>query len=266
MPICVTGMHRSGTSMVARLLNLCGVDLGATTDLLPPNVHNPEGFWEHRDFLLANDRIISAAGGTWDSPPPERPAGWEQSKALARCRQDAGRLVGRFCNREPWGWKDPRSCLTLPLWQSVIPGLKVVICVRNPLAVAGSMWVRDGKSYAESLDLWLTYNQRALAATPRESRVVTHYESYFRDADAELRRVLSLLGLLVPDATRNAAGASVKPSLVHHRAWPNWAATGEPAEIDMLYRSLCAEGDHREAAESAKDDPGHQETSCRLVG
>ncbi len=26
--ICIIGMHRSGTSMVARLLNLCGLDLG----------------------------------------------------------------------------------------------------------------------------------------------------------------------------------------------------------------------------------------------
>ena len=36
MPLCVTGMHRSGTSMVARLLNVCGLDLGPEADLLPP--------------------------------------------------------------------------------------------------------------------------------------------------------------------------------------------------------------------------------------
>ena len=35
MTICIAGMHRSGTSMITRLLNLCGLYLGPKTELSP---------------------------------------------------------------------------------------------------------------------------------------------------------------------------------------------------------------------------------------
>ena len=64
MPVAIAGMHRSGTSMVARLLQQCGLDLGPTDQLLPPRPDNPEGFWEHAAFVALNDDILTAAGGS----------------------------------------------------------------------------------------------------------------------------------------------------------------------------------------------------------
>lgn len=43
-PVCVTGMHRSGTSLVARLLHECGFHLGREDELLAPNPANVEGY------------------------------------------------------------------------------------------------------------------------------------------------------------------------------------------------------------------------------
>ena len=43
--LVVTGMHRSGTSALTRILHLaCGADL--PTDLMPPRPDNVAGFWE----------------------------------------------------------------------------------------------------------------------------------------------------------------------------------------------------------------------------
>ena len=39
--VCIAGMHRTGTSMVARMLNLCGVYLGKEKDLIPSEKDNP---------------------------------------------------------------------------------------------------------------------------------------------------------------------------------------------------------------------------------
>ena len=44
MMILITGMHRSGTSMVARMLNICRLDLASEERLLPPLAGNPAGF------------------------------------------------------------------------------------------------------------------------------------------------------------------------------------------------------------------------------
>jgi hypothetical protein len=47
--ILVMGMHRSGTSPVARVLGLLGLDL--PNALLPPGEDNPLGYWEPQDVV-----------------------------------------------------------------------------------------------------------------------------------------------------------------------------------------------------------------------
>jgi hypothetical protein len=240
MPLCIAGMHRSGTSMIASLLHECGLDLGPAEDLLPANPGNPEGYWESRPFLRLNDAILKALDGSWDQPPRLDDLSWENGPALGRLRNQARKLARRFHGRELWGWKDPRNCLTLPLWRCTVPDLKVLICVRNPLAVAESLRARDGLPFADAFDLWLTYNQRVLAAAPPEARLVTHSENYIFDPHAELRRVLAWLGLRTTEDRLERACARIKPALIHHRITVDeLAEAGAPEELVQCYRRLC---------------------------
>src|SRR6266516_4623111 len=135
MPVCVAGMHRSETSMVARILNLAGLYIGEDDALLPPAPDNPEGFWEHRGFFTLNEQILSRLGGGWDLPPVADP-GTMANGRLRDLQAEAEEVVRRFEGREPWGWKDPRNSLTLAFWRTVLPAFNVVLCVRNPLEVA----------------------------------------------------------------------------------------------------------------------------------
>ena len=57
--ICTLGMHRSGTSLVSRMLNLLGVHLGTDQSLSGTNEDNPKGYWEHHTFALLNDEILA---------------------------------------------------------------------------------------------------------------------------------------------------------------------------------------------------------------
>ena len=63
MPVCITGMHRSGTSMIARILNLCGLYLGPQDKMMPPKPDNPQGFWENIDLAVLNENILMHLGG-----------------------------------------------------------------------------------------------------------------------------------------------------------------------------------------------------------
>src|SRR5260370_25326723 len=140
MPTCITGMHRSGTSMVAKLLYLSGLYLGPENELIPATPDNPDGHWENAQFIELNDEILNELGGGWDHPPL-LPDGWCRGEAdgqpapqrLLPLKEKAGALVERFQEHEPWGWKDPRASLTLPFWKSLLPWLKGVISLRNPL-------------------------------------------------------------------------------------------------------------------------------------
>src|SRR5207237_264153 len=83
-----------------------------------------------------------------------------------------------------WGWKDPRTSLTIPLWLELVPDLRVVVCLRNPLDVALSLRKRGMFSYSSSLLLWLEYNERLLDGVPAKQLLVTDYDTYFPEPKA----------------------------------------------------------------------------------
>jgi len=222
--------------MVARLLDLCGLDLGPSDDLFAPNAGNPAGYWENRHFVALNDALLDARGGTWDAPPAVADA-WA-SRDLAPLRARAATLVAQFHGRPSWGWKDPRNALTLSFWRRLIPGLKVVVCIRHPLEVADSLDHRGDGQGDVGLELWLRYYRRLVASVGPDDCLVTHYEAYFHDPHAELRRVAGWLGLDVAEPTIRAAVASVRDDLRHERT-PVRAAVAGPPEVWDCYRFLC---------------------------
>ena len=89
--VCVLGMHRSGTSLLTRVLNLLGVGLGPEGHLMPADKFNPKGFWEHHGIVNLNDEILETLGGTWRFLP-KMPAGWENDARL----EDFARLTANY--------------------------------------------------------------------------------------------------------------------------------------------------------------------------
>src|SRR5947208_687341 len=109
--ICILG-GRSGTSLVARVLNLLGVDLGPADAMMPANANNRRGFWEHQGIVEVNDAVLARHSATWPALPTLA-AGWENDPALAELYDRAKAIVARdFAGKALWGWKDPRACVT----------------------------------------------------------------------------------------------------------------------------------------------------------
>jgi len=213
--VCIAGMHRSGTSMVSRMLNLCGVYLGQDNELLPANFDNPEGFWENINFIEINEKILSKFKGSWDNPPVFEP-GWETSPLLDDIRLEAEKLVQAMNSRPVWGWKDPRTSITFPFWSNLIPDLKVIVCVRNPLEVAQSLEDRNNFPTGSSLELWRKYNDMLISAPRLENCIFTHYQSYFFDPQAELARILQLIGIPANSLAIDNACKRATPHLRHN--------------------------------------------------
>jgi GT2 family glycosyltransferase len=192
--ICVLGMHRSGSSLASRVLNLLGVYLGHENNLLRPAADNPTGFWEHRGVTELNDEILARLGGNWHEPP-QFPAGWEMEPELADLRQRARTLVREhFSSVDLWGWKDPRTCLTLPFWKRLLPRLEFVINLRNPLDVARSLQKRDGFSFEKGMNLWFTHVKSALIHSAGLRREFFFYEDFINEGHLELSRLADFLG------------------------------------------------------------------------
>jgi hypothetical protein len=151
--VCILGMHRSGTSCIAGCLEERGLYLGEVVNAAP---HNRKGNKENLQLRAINDDVLAFSGGSWDRPP-ERVT-WND--ALRRRRVEH---IGRYSSRAIWGFKDPRSLLTLPFWVEANPNLRFVGTFRHPSAVALSLLQRPGLTPASPpLSLWKHYNLKLL--------------------------------------------------------------------------------------------------------
>lgn len=199
---------------------MLGVYLGPEDQLLKPGEENPKGFWEYAPLVKLNDEILSRLGGSWHELPAFEP-GWESAPQLADLRQKALELIREtFASGRAWGWKDPRTCVTLAFWQRLLPHMRYVICLRNPMDVARSLQRRNGFSLDKGINLWLSYVQSALEHTAGEQRCFVFYEDFISNWQGELRGLSRLLGkpdLIIREDVRTAVEDFIDTQLQHHR-------------------------------------------------
>ena len=145
-------MHRSGTSCLAGCLENSGLHLGKVVER---NWDNAKGNRENLEIRAINDDVIRLSGGTWDKPPGA--IIWDASLAQRRDLAIEART-----GIDQWGFKDPRTLLTLPFWLEAIPDMRLVGTFRHPLAAAFSMSERDNTEVCDALELWNIHNEKLL--------------------------------------------------------------------------------------------------------
>jgi hypothetical protein len=241
--VCVTGMHRSGTSAVARALMLAGVGFGDEAVLMGPGPDNAAGYWEHRLVKELDDLVLAALGGSWDRPPVLAP-GWELDPRLDELRRRARHLLASTFLPLPddvvlVGWKDPRLSLLVPFWRTVTDVVATVTVVRDPREVAASLARRNGTTPADAALLWLRHVVGAAGDDP--GQLVVAHGDLLADPEGTLRRMSAHLGLPEPSAaTERAVRGHLDPSLLHHRVDPDGARPADP--VSALALAVYDEG------------------------
>lgn len=131
-PVLVAGHHRSGTSLLAQLLSEAGLFMGDR--LMGATEANPHGHVEDLDVVEIHNQILADNGLTWQVDeefiPVVNPDLEDRIRALVERRRRQGR---------PWGVKDPRICLFLPLWKHIVPQARILATFRSPAASVDSM-------------------------------------------------------------------------------------------------------------------------------
>jgi hypothetical protein len=220
--VCVTGMHRSGTSFVAGALRFLGVSLGDPARLLKPGPDNPLGYFEVAALMQLDDEVLAHRGGAWDQPPVFDP-GWEHDAGLDPFRARAAEILdatfGSPADRPPViAWKDPRLSLLLPFWRTVTPIATTVVVVRDPVEVVASLAARKyAVEAAQASSLWLRYVYAAVANDP--GCLIVRHTDIFEDLPGTIARLAEHLDLPVPDAAAEAeVRAHLDTGLRHHDA------------------------------------------------
>lgn len=151
-PLIVIGMHRSGTSVVAQMLDRLGVYMGPQLGLPGVERHAsapPEVLAEAPPFLALNERLLARAGATWDVVDPFlKRRGDPRFEAVSVALlgwASFGSLRSQYLSplppgfEGPWGWKDPRSSVTLPHWLRLFPRARILHVCRDPAGVVRSL-------------------------------------------------------------------------------------------------------------------------------
>jgi hypothetical protein len=202
--LVICGMHRSATSLVASVLAAAGLDIGG--EVSSPGLGNPRGHFEDPDFYRLHEEMLAAAGRSCFTVDGESLAA-----VAAGFERRARALVERRAGRPLWGWKDPRTCLFLELWDRVLPQAGYLFLYRHPVDVLLSLWRRDADLELRrdpwlGVHAWETYNRRLLEFRDRhpERCFLAQVPALSGDLAGLVRRVGAKLGLQL-DASAAAA-------------------------------------------------------------
>ena len=150
-PIIITGMHRSGTTLIVKLLEKNGVFLGSIKD------ENKESIF----FQRINRWLVSFNDSYWDNPKTFKCLNNDDNDILVLKLKKT--LSNRFLNSmyfgykdifsnknfknypSLWGWKDPVNTFTIDIWKKIFPDLSIININRAPLDVSCSLLNRQKK-------------------------------------------------------------------------------------------------------------------------
>ena len=150
MPIIITGIHRSGTTLVSKIIEDNNVFLGKYKD-----INNESVFFQN-----INKWLMSINSSSWDNPSSFLESintenfklNLDKLKLILHSKMNV-QYFGmnniifnkKFDNiKNQWGWKDPRNIFTLPFWLKLFPKSKVIIIIRHPIDVVNSLLDRSG--------------------------------------------------------------------------------------------------------------------------
>ncbi len=160
--IITLGMHRSGTSAVAKCIYSDQLDFGKC--LLKESYDNPNGFYENEKIVSFNDELIEYYQKSWDS-------WYHVTSDLGQLNSYYDKAISivlsEFSLKKTLFIKDPRITILLPFWIEVFDRLsiecKYIVVVRHPRDIAGSLnsrnYFKKEKSYLLCSSYWISMVQ-----------------------------------------------------------------------------------------------------------
>ncbi|WP_448570456.1 glycosyltransferase [Trichothermofontia sp.] len=236
-PLVITGMHRSGTSLTAALLQAAQVDLG--TDLVGPDVGNPKGHFENRAFVAFHQAVLRSQGldilgYTEASEIQLNSDDWARAKAL----------ISQQPQDHLWGWKDPRTTLFLDVWSTLLPEARFIFVYRSPWEVVDSLYRRGTDAIIQNdpaiaVKMWLLYNRCLLQFRrrfPEKSLLISIY-TITRDPSQFLSLINAHFKLQLPVSVPNIFDPSLLQATEQLSERRSLLATYFPETL-ALYQAL----------------------------
>jgi len=244
--LLVMGMHRSGTSAMTRLLNLMGAHLG--DNIIPPKEGiNSKGFWEYQEVVSFNESLLASLGLTWYDVYSTPAKEWWRSPLIQEKKPELKSILLSLVSEEHnlYVIKDPRLCLTYPLWDEVISELgwehHCFMVTRDPREVALSLLKREGFSIDTSYLLWKRYFQAAISALNYAPHLILPYNTLISNPVLTAELIATNLPELqanFEDKDQTEIESEIDRGLKHHSAMDMTHSEFESKLVEIYELSL----------------------------
>ncbi|SIR56316.1 sulfotransferase family protein [Halanaerobium kushneri] len=204
--VVVLGMHRSGTSMTSAILEKLGINMGE--DKLGATATNPIGHFEDKMFLDLNRKILNDAGGSWDNPPSKDSILNLKNKYKKEIKELLSNKI------ENWGWKEPRTSLTIDLYYPFLSNTYFVYCKRDEDDVAASLKKRNDMALEVGKKLKFIYDSRVeefLNKIDDNRKIIFDYDEVLKSPEEEIEKLIKIIDLNVSDKEYDEALNIVMP-------------------------------------------------------
>lgn len=205
----ISGMHRSGTSLVARFFFEAGADLGDSRTFYRPDRWNPDGYFEQPEIHAINMPLINGPWGKFSYLC--LPSTKTVLRRGERLRDQMTETGAKYQHKVV---KETRFCLTLPAWRQLGTDIEgVIICLRHPTEVARSLQRRNRITHSISYRLWRIHLERLLEHTQDVPTRFVLYENVLDDqlVVQELRAAIQSVGVSCdPQGIRRLHGDLVR--------------------------------------------------------
>lgn len=196
--VFVLGMGRSGSSALTRVLSLCGATL--PSKMLGANNANPRGYWEPRETLMMNRKILARHNSAWWDPSLRLlEDGTFSRQERTECISTIAAYLGKLPSAPILVLKDLNIVVLHDLWfeaaRSVGFDVASVIPTRHPNEVIGSLAAAAKTTPELTSALWLKGNLLAERHTRGVPRVIVDYANLLENWRREIKRVATCLSI-----------------------------------------------------------------------
>ena len=205
MIVIVVGMHRSGTSALAGMLHMNGVVMGEYNTFYPdPSPENPKGFYENFMFRKINDMLLKTRAYKVKSFSLD--ISQTQYLENARIKTRMRKVIVAYNKKyEIWGFKDPRTCLTIRTWFDVFnnsDNVKVINIVRDINEIAVSMIKRgDQGGLRKFKKLAVAYQSNFEKGIENHKFLKIDFKDLISETKSTVTIIEDYLGLNIPDTS-----------------------------------------------------------------
>lgn len=191
----VLGMHKSGTTAISQILHHSGINM--VDDAKSDMSYEQGNQYERESTKAVNMDVLDCEGlFSLKIEPPT-------NLAISSSQRDKIKsIINNSEKFTDWGFKDPRTCLTYPVWRTELPEHKIIVVYRS----IDEMWQRyRDKSVRKKyrfphaawllVKRWCEYNSRIVDCLQQTSLdfIVLDYQSFMR-GETELDRLQNFVG------------------------------------------------------------------------